>query len=270
VNRQAYSKSVRIYFFTQSWVWRALRVANGCFVGLWLGVLTEERLYAIVEEYFTRSRKGGFGEHNYHSKEWNRRGLFDWEKRAVTNHFGGCRRLLVLGAGGGREVLALQRLGYQVDGFESHPDLVIAANELLREEGLDSTVHPIAPDEAPDIETTYDGIIVGWGMYMSVQGRKRRIALLRRLRARTRVRCPILVSFVYRDSTGWSYKMGVFIANTIRRVLRRQPAEVGDWLAPYYVHYFTQDEIICELAEGRFATVHYDTTPYAHAVGIAT
>jgi hypothetical protein len=270
VNRQAYSKSVRIYFFTQSWVWRALRVANGCFVGLWLGVLTEERLYAIVEEYFTRSRKGGFGEHNYHSKEWNRRGLFDWEKRAVTSYFGGCRRLLVLGAGGGREVLALQRLGYQVDGFESHPDLVIAANELLREEGLDSTVHPIAPDEAPDIETTYDGIIVGWGMYMSVQGRKRRIALLRRLRARTRVRCPILVSFVYRDSTGWSYKMGVFIANTIRRVLRRQPAEVGDWLAPYYVHYFTQDEIICELAEGRFATVHYDTTPYAHAVGIAT
>ena len=270
MNRQAYSKSVRIYYFTQRWVGRALGVANGCFVGLWLGVLTEERLYAIIEEYFTRSKRGEFGELNYHSKGWNRRGLSDWEKRAVTNHFGGCKRLLVLGAGGGREVLALQRLGYQVDGFESHPDLVIAANELLREEGLDSTVHPMAPNEAPDIETTYDGIIVGWGMYTSVQGSKRRIALLRRLRARTRVRCPILVSFLYRDSTALSYKTGVYIANTIRRVLRREPAEVGDWLAPLYVHYFTQHEIISELAEGRFDTVHYDTTAYGHAVGIAT
>jgi hypothetical protein len=239
-------------------------------VGLWLGVLTEERLYAIVEEYFTRSRKGGFGEHNYHSKEWNRRGLFDWEKRAVTNHFGGCRRLLVLGAGGGREVLALQRLGYQVDGFESHPDLIVTANELLRAEGLDSTVRSIAPDEAPDIETTYGGIIVGWGMYTSIQGRKRRIALLRRLRAQIHPGCPILLSFVYRDGTSRSHKMSVLIANTIRRALRREPAEVGDWLAPLYVHFFTQDEITYELAEGRFDVVHYDTTGYGHAVGMAT
>ena len=38
---------------------------------------------------------------------------------------------MVVGGGGGREVLALRRLGYEVDGFECDPGLVACANELL-------------------------------------------------------------------------------------------------------------------------------------------
>ena len=177
--------------------------------------------------------------------------------------------MLVLGAGGGREVLALLKLGYQVDGFESHRDLVVAANELLQEEGFDPAMHWIAPNEGPDTGTTYDGIVVGWGMYMSIPTRRRRIAFLRQLRTQTRVRCPIFLDFHPRPSEQRQYDVSVNIANMIRRVLRREPAEVGDWLIPNYVHHTTQDEVTSELAEGGFDTVHYDTTEYAHAVGIA-
>ena len=42
-----------------------------------------------------------------------------------------CKRLLVAGAGGGREVLALYKSGYEVDGFECHPELVALANTML-------------------------------------------------------------------------------------------------------------------------------------------
>jgi len=269
VDKQYERLLIRLYFFSQSRFAKALAVARACFTGLWLGVLARERLHAVDEEYYSRSKRDSSDGYNYHSKEYNRRGLWDWEHRILTDYFAGCRRLLLIGAGGGREVLALQRLGYRVDGFESHPDLVLAANELLRAEGQDATVQLAPRDRSPNTGTTYDGIILGWGAYTLVQGRRSRIALLQQLRSQTRARCPILLSFYYRLGTPWVYAIAAFVANTLRRVLGRESAEVGDWLVPNYVHYFAQHEIVAELAEGGFDTIHYSTTGYGHAVGMA-
>ena len=66
------------------------------------------------------------------------------------------------------------------------------------------------------------------------------------------------------------FKLSVFVANVIRRVLHRELAEVGDWLQPYYCHYLTEEELTSELLEGEFKMVYYNTTRYGHAVGIAT
>src|SRR5215207_9239788 len=141
---------VQTYFSAESWFQKVLAAERACFVGLWLGVLSPNKLYATVEEYYTRSGRSLQGHHDYHSKEYNRGGLFDWEKDALTRHFGHSKRLLLLGAGGGREALAFLQSGYDVDGYESHPDLVAAANELLREEGFEPIVHLIAPDRSEE------------------------------------------------------------------------------------------------------------------------
>ena len=263
---------VRMYFYSRIWYVKACKALHACWVGLWLGAISPDKLYATVEEYYIRSgRDIKDGHTNYHSGNYNRNGLFIWEKEAIKEYFGGCKRLLVLGVGGGREVLALLKLGYQVDGFESNQSLVVAANELLREEGFDPAVRWIEPDRVPDTGTTYDGIVVGWAMYMSIQTRKRRIAFLRQLRTHTRMQGPILISFVARGDvlSAAQYRVGVTIANMIRRVLRREPAEVGDWLGPMYARHFKQDEITLELAEGGFKSVHYGTSGFGNAVGIA-
>src|SRR5918995_505614 len=260
---------VRIFFSSQGLFDRAFRVAKACFVGLWLGVLTRERLHAIDEEFYTRTRNRS-DRPDYHDLEYNRSGLWEWEERALTEHFAECESLMLIGAGGGREVLALLRLGYQVDGSESHPALVAAANDLLREEGFDTSVGLVQRDESPHTNTTYDGIIVGWGAYMLVQSRRQRIALLKQLRVQTQDQGPILLSFYWRSGTpSASYKISASLANMIRRIIHREPIDVGDWLAPAYVHYFTQDEIASELSEGGFRLVHYSTAEYGHAVGIA-
>lgn len=267
---------VRIYLFTygvfsatQNKLNKALTAARACFVGFWLGILSRESLHAIDKEYYTRTKEGISGELNFHSKEYNRRGLWEFEKQALAAHFAGCRSLLVIAAGGGREVLALQKMGLQVDGFESHPDLVTAANELLREEGAQATVRLIPRDAAPNTGKLYDGIIIGWGAYMLVQGRKRRVALLRQMRAQIQAHCPILISFFARPGEqSRVYQLCAFTANVIRRALRRQPVEIGDWLGPYYIHYLTQDEIASELYEGGFNLVHYDASGYGNAVGV--
>jgi hypothetical protein len=275
---------IRIYLSAHSWFSRltatvskvlatfakGVAAVEACFIGLWMGVLSREELHAVDEDYYTSTRAKNPGEPNYYSTEYNRRGLWDFEKKMLDDYFKDCKSLLVIAAGGGREVLALQRLGYQVDGFESHPGLVHTANELLQTEGEGSVVHLIPRDSGPNTGTAYDGILVGWGAYMLVQGRKRRIALLRQLRSQTNEECPILLSFYVRhNEASRAYSVGVLVANAIRRALGREPAEVGDWLVPYYVHYLTHLEVANELSEGGFKMVHFSSEGYGHAVGIA-
>ena len=272
MHKQDISFLIRIYFSVwkwHRWTVKAAAWARGCFVGLWLGVFSREQLHAIDEEFYTRSKKRFAGQWNYHSQEYNRSGLFDYEKKVLPNYFGDCRRLLLYGAGGGRDTLALLRMGYRVDAFESHPDLAVAANELLRQEGYDPVVQLVPRDQGPTTDAIYDGIIVSYGTYMLIQGRKHRIRLLRQLRAQTQVRCPIFISFFHRNGTPRRYKASVLVANIIRRTLRREFTELGDWLDPYYRHHFTEEEIVSELFEGGFDIIHYDTTGYGHAIGTA-
>jgi hypothetical protein len=267
---QVYLLAFRTFYFIHGKLDKALAATRACFVGFWLGVLTREDIHAIDKEYYTRSKKDLPGEINFHSKEYNRSGLWEFEKRALAEHFADCKRLLVIAAGGGREVLALQRMEFQVDGFESHPDLVAVANRLLREEGAQANVRLIPRDSAPNTGDVYDGIIVGWGAYMLVQARQRRVALLQQLRAQSQAHAPILISFFVRPSeSSRVYDLCAFTANVIRGALGREPVEPGDWLTPDYVHYLTQDEVASELSEGGFNLVHYDTSGYGNAVGVA-
>ncbi len=258
---------VRIHFSAFSWFNRVLGLVMASYRGLWLGILSRKQLQAIDEEFHTRSKKEPL--YNYYSKKFNRLGLWDWEKEALDDYFAGCRRLLVIGAGGGREILALKQLGYQVDGFEPHPDLVIVANELLQEEGHEATVNLMSRDQCPNTGTTYDGIIVGWQAYSFIQGRKHRISLLQQLWAQTQTQSPILLSFFYRGHHDRRYNVAALVANLIRRVLRKEPVEVGDWFLPEYAKFFTRDELNSELEEGGFSCVRYTTGAIGSAVGKA-
>jgi hypothetical protein len=147
--------------------------------------------------------------------------------------------------------------------------LVAVANGLLREEGYEPTVRLVPRDKSQNTGKKYDGIILSFGTYMLVQGRKRRIALLQQLRTQIQPQGPILVSFFARGGEPKQHKLSVFVANVIRRALCREPAEIGEWLDPYYHHYFARDDISFELSEGGFNIIYYNTAGYGHAVGVA-
>lgn len=257
---------VKIYIFC----YNALQVLTGLcrifFAGFWLGVLKKEALHLIDKFYYDYNKM-------YLDREYNKSGLRNWEKRALERYFQRSKKILVIGAGGGREVLALLRLGYEVYGVECHPQLVKLANELLKEEGFTPNVRLISRDQCPKSDKVYDGIIIGWGAYMLIQGKKQRITFLKDLNARARGRSPILLSFFYRpDATRKKLYFGsiAVIANIIRRCLgRRDWVEVGDDLAlTGHVHYFTREEIISELHKGGFELVFFSQYNYGHAVGL--
>src|SRR5215208_5585757 len=74
------------------------------FVGFWLGVLDRRTLHAIDDLAYQRRKS------KYQNPEYNRRGLFEWEREAIESYFPDRGRLTVIGAGGGREVLALSAM----------------------------------------------------------------------------------------------------------------------------------------------------------------
>lgn len=222
--------------------WRnAGAVLQAVYEGVWLGLLRRSDLHAFDERFYDRNGA-------YHDEAHNLRGLFPWEVTALES-FEGCRRVLVIGAGGGREVLALARLGFEVDGYECNRALVAFAEDFLPRQDCAARVRWLARDDVPAADAPYDGIVVGWSAYMLISGRAHRIGLLRRLRPLARPGAPLLLSFFTRAADGPRVRIAAAVANGIRAVLRRERAERGDALAPNFVHYFTAKEVGAELRE---------------------
>jgi hypothetical protein len=233
-------------------------------VGVWLGLLTPGLMRKLDIWYYTR------GDPMYRSQDYNRSGFFDWEQDAVNTWFAKSTSVLIAaGAGAGREILAFHRMGICAEGFEYNPALVEYGNALLAEEGLTARIFGAPANELPAGSKQYDGTVVGWAAYTLIAGRDARIALLRQIRARCASGSPVLLSFFHRSGDTPFYRLSTFIANSIRRVLRRPRLEMGDTLPVYFAHRFTEQEIADELTASGFQPVLYKTTPYAHAVGIA-
>src|SRR5688500_10755335 len=243
------SPLVRFYLWQGRRWMQLVRVLDGVNVGIWLGLLSRAHFVAVDELHY-------HGSGTYNGEPHNLRGLVEWEEAAIGGFFAGRTRLVVLGAGGGREVRARGRRGYQVDGFECDPALVEFAGGFLPRHGAAATVRLLPRDTTP-AEGGYDGVIMGWGSYMLIAGRARRIDLLRRLRALVPERAPVLLSFFTRPEVLLRLKVEYRVARLARRLLRREPPEFGDDLMPVYVHRFDQAEIEAEMREAGFRLARY-------------
>ena len=233
--------------------------------GFWLGCLTPDDLNAITADHFDQSRF-------YASAEHNLGGFFTWEKDLVERHFPPTSRILVAAAGGGREVLALRKAGFEADGFECSTPLVDASRQIFDQAGQASYITYCPPDRVPDGLTTYDGILVGWGAYTHIPTRTRRVSFLQALRKCTKPQAPLLLSYFTRraDSADAIAQEIAKIIGVIARP-RKESFEVGDRISfARYVHSFTRDELEEELKSAGFQMAEYhDSEEWGYAVGIA-
>lgn len=231
--------------------------------GLWLGLLDRAALQQVTAAAYASSP-------TYADTRHNLSGLEDWERRAVDRYFGGCRSVLVGGAGGGREVVALSRRGIRADAFDPSPNLMRSCVELLKVEGIRAEAVVSPPDQVPQSFGVYDGLIVGWVAYTHIVGRDARIEFLRQFRRHVRSGGPILLSFWFREGEERQLRWIRGIARSLRRLRRsRDPVEMGDVLVRFFAHRFTEDEIRRELEAAGFRVEYFATDHCAHAVGIA-
>jgi hypothetical protein len=257
---------IKMYFLSRKMLHRFFQklygIATMCFTGFWLGLLNSHYLCLIDEVYYNNSSM-------YYKDDYNKKGLWNWEKVIIDKYFYDCKDLMILGAGGGREYLELYKMGYHLDGFECNPKLVEYANSFLEKEGIMSKIQISSRDNYQYRTKRYDGIIIGWGTYMLIQGHEHRVALLKTMRNHLLKNSPILLSFFCRSDAERRFKVAVKIGNTIRWILRRDFLDTGDYLYPNYVHFFSKEEIASEMRTAGFELTSYSTDPYGHAVGLA-
>lgn len=227
-----------------------IRVAEGAYVGLWLGLLSHRKLEALDEYHYERNE-------TYNSEAHNLGGLMPWEQRALDAFFGNAKRLAVIGAGGGREVLALERLGHDVLGYECNQTLVAFAREFLPRHGAASQIRLLERGAAP-ADGPYDGAIMGWSSYALIIGRDPRIAFLRRLRQVMPEGAPLMLSFLAQPVRITRLRTTYRVARFVRRIMRYEAPEMGDDLAPLFVHRFTAEDIREEMHLAGFALAHFE------------
>jgi SAM-dependent methyltransferase len=250
---------VRAYYASTRLLANIMQLVRACHTGFWLGVLGRKNLHWVDQVYYDRQGM-------YRDPSFNQRGLWPWEQRVLDQFFSGRRTLLVAAAGGGREVLALRRAGFDVRGFECNSNLAAFANRMLGESGLEGDIEEAPRDHCPVDSRTYDGAIVGWGAYMLIQGRARRLTFLGEIGARLEPGGVVLLSFFDRPERSRRFATTAALTNAIRWLLRRDRVEVGDVLNPNYVHCFTQAEIRDEVDAVGFDLIFYSPKEYAHAV----
>jgi hypothetical protein len=163
-------------------------------------------------------------------------GLLGWEHEILAPPFPSRGRILIGGAGGGREVMALIARGYQVVAFDPAPELVRAGSPTVEAAGgtlLHASYADIVraangePTPLGDVfATPFDGVLLGWGSLSLVITDDERLAILRALRDLV-PNAPVALSF---DEPAESEIPGSRVARA-RAAVRRLYARLG---APGY------------------------------------
>jgi hypothetical protein len=227
--------------------------------GFWLGILNDKGLDAADELYY-RTKKF------YKSDDYNLSGLFPWENNMILNHFPGTGEILLIAAGGGRELIALTKMGFKVDAYECNEDLIQSGNELLKQNDSNDSISYLARNRLPELVKKYNGIIIGWGAFGLIRGSKKRKEFLKGLKSFLNAGAPIMLSFLTRKEISRQSRTIVAVANFFRTITFREKIEDGDYLAYNYVHMFTKEEISKEIHSAGFQVVAYDDAQYGCAI----
>lgn len=254
---------VRRYHRSQRVRRAALQSIAASFDGIWLGALDPSDLGAIDAGYYD-------GEPKYTDAGYNTSGLHEWELRLVESYLRPGARVAVTGAGGGREVLGLLEMGFDAVGFEPHPQLVATGSDLLERRGYPERLLPMERDDFPAATAgACDAVILGWGSYMLIPGRARRVSFLLSARRALLGGGPLILSFFTRSGSSRYFDITHAIASAIRRARRQEAVDYGDALVPNFAHHFTRGEIAAEVRDAGLELAMFESHPYGHAVALA-
>src|SRR5205085_1500266 len=105
-------------------------------------------------------------------------GLFWWEANVYAKYIGRDDRILVVGAGTGRDVIALAAAGHEVVGLDPLPELLTIAREHLDGRGLSARLIAGAIGGTDVVPGRFDAIVFSDNMYSVLPLSANRVAAL--------------------------------------------------------------------------------------------
>ena len=122
-------------------------------------------------------------------------GLEPWEQRLYFGVLKEGDRILLVGSGGGRDLLPFCARGYVVTGVELVPALAAAARRHLDRNAMAATLIE-APIETADLPDSYDVVIFSAFVYAYIAGSRSRASMLERLRSHLSPGGRIILSYM--------------------------------------------------------------------------
>lgn len=219
--------------------------------GFWLGVIGKNGLWYFDEVHYKEST-------TYIDDDYNEKGLFDWETYIIENHFKEVKTVMLIAAGGGREVLGLSKRGFTVDAYECNAALVEYGNRFLKKKNVDSSINHLPRNTVPSEIRKHDVVIIGWGAYSHIKGGANRIRFLKALYPYMNEAGRLMISFIWVKDRNRRDRLIQSISGFLGFFCGGERAEQGDKLVPNYIHYFTGEEIRAELNKAGYRIVEYD------------
>ena len=179
--------------------------------------------------------------------------LDSWELSVLDKYKIDAGRMLVLGAGLGREALAIARRGVTVMGMDISYKASQVAQRRARTAGMPAQFHQASLFELPYKPCSFDYAIYTSSMYSSIPGKAARQSWLQNLRQPLKGGALIILSF----ASGYPPpSKGKMLRLWMNDILRKLPGanrayQPGDsCLAGHFMHEFqTEDELRTELTE---------------------
>lgn len=122
-------------------------------------------------------------------------GLMTWERAFYPRFLKPDERVLLIGCGTGRDLLALLELGYRAEGLDVGPHCTATARQLLQKRALDIPLYTGAI-ETIGLPGRFDAFIFSWFCYSYIPQAATRIHVLRKLREHLNPGGRILVTYV--------------------------------------------------------------------------
>jgi SAM-dependent methyltransferase len=173
-------------------------------------------------------------------------GLMGWERDFYLRFLKPDDRVLVIGCGTGRDLLALLQLGYRAEGLDVAPRCTATAGRLLQERGFHTPIYTGAI-ETFDLPGHFDAFIFSWFCYSYIPQSENRIRLLRKLRDHLNPGGRILVS--YNPGTMAPRRLPIRLTQLVAWLCRSDwRPEYGDHLSIqgshilHYEHQFTLEK----------------------------
>ncbi|NGZ94758.1 MAG: hypothetical protein CV089_01265 [Nitrospira sp. WS110] len=166
---------VRIFDVTARLVFRVQQLLTGILPAL----LPPEKLIGLIRNHYDASYQGVEAHLSDTCDKWT---LESWEKDVLACHNMTSGTVLVLGAGVGRESIALAQRGFVVVGIDINQHSLCVAAQQAMTQGLQPLFVQADFLAIPIVPARVDYVFMSGIMYSSIPGRKQRQTWLRSLR----------------------------------------------------------------------------------------
>jgi SAM-dependent methyltransferase len=199
-------------------------------------------------------------------------GLMPWERALYDRFLKPEDRVLVVGCGTGRDLIALLKLGYRAEGLDVAPRAIALARRMLERHSLSADLYT-GPIESVALPGSFDVFVFSWFCYGYIPQVDTRVKVLGKVKAHLTPGGRVLICYIPAERPPQPLPIGLtrFVARLTRSDWR---PELGDVIGPatrdrhaiHYEHQFGEGELENEARAAGLTVVFHERSDVGTAV----